>query len=215
MGDHCSHVERANAVIALCMRAAAKMGDVRNEADFLLYVGKAEIFQPQIQVTDGSTVFERNNGIKPITASDLMILSDAKDPERVKELIAGMKEDDAELMQSIANRIEELIEEHLIGADKRARYNAAHRMKKEEARTVTDFQVSIGDTVSYLGKRWLVQGTAEVRKGEPAKLQLKRLEGSTVIKSVATYLVRPMATQRPQNLLPREQDAVVGKIVLY
>ena len=215
VGDHCSHVERANAVIALCMRAAAKMGDVRNEADFLLYVGKAEIFQTQIQVTDGSTVFERNNGIKPITASDLMILSDAKDPERVKELIAGMKEDDAELMQSIANRTEELIEEHLIGADKRARYNAAHRMKKEEARTVTDFQISIGDTVSYLGKRWLVQGTAEVRKGEPAKLQLKRLEGSTVIKSVATYLVRPMATQRPQNLLPREQDAVVGEMVLY
>ena len=215
VGDHCSHVERANAVIALCMRAAAKMGDVRNEADFLLYVGKAEIFQTQIQVTDGSTVFERNNGVKPITAGDLMILSDARDPERVKQLIAGMKEDDAELMQSIANRCEELIEEHLIGADKRARYNAAHRMKKEEARTVTDFGISVGDTVSYLGKRWLVQGADEVRKGEPAKLQLKRLDGSTVVKSVATYLVRPMATQRPQNLLPREQAAVLGEMVLF
>ena len=144
-----------------------------------MYVGKAEIFQTQIQVTDGSTVFERNNGVKPITAGDLMILSDARDPERVKQLIAGMKEDDAELMQSIANRCEELIEEHLIGADKRARYNAAHRMKKEEARTVTDFGISVGDTVSYLGKRWLVQGADEVRKGEPAKLQLKRLDGST------------------------------------
>ena len=140
MGDHCSHVERANAVIALCTRAATEMGDVRNEADFLLYVGKAEIFQTQIQVTDGSTVFERNNGVKPITAGDLMILSDARDPERVRQLIAGMKEEDAELVQSIANRCEELIEEHLIGADKRARYNAAHRMKKEEARTATDFK---------------------------------------------------------------------------
>jgi hypothetical protein len=180
-----------------------------------LYVAKAEIFQTQIQVTDGSTVFERNNGVKPITAADLMILSDAKDPERVKQLIADMKEDDAELMQSIANRTEELIEEHLIGADKRARYNAAHRMKKEEARTVTDFQVSVGDTVSYLDKRWLVQGAAEVREGEPAKLQLKRLDGSTVVNSVATYLVRPMATQRPQNLLPREQGAVVGDVVLF
>jgi hypothetical protein len=29
VGDHCLHVERANAVIALCMRAAAKMGDAR------------------------------------------------------------------------------------------------------------------------------------------------------------------------------------------
>ena len=118
----------------------------------------AEIFQTQIQVTDGGTVFERNNGVKPITAGNLMILSDARDPERVKQLIAGMKEDDAELMQSIASRCEQLIEEHLIGADKRARYNAAHRMKKEETWTVTDFQVSVGDTISYLGKRWLVQG---------------------------------------------------------
>ena len=54
-----------------------------------------------------------------------------------------------------------------------------------------------------------------MRKGEPAKLQLKRLEGSTVVKSVATYLVRPMATQRPQNLLPREQGAVIGEMVLF
>ena len=158
---------------------------------------------------------ERNNGVKPITASDLMILSDARDPERVKQLIAGMKDDDADMVQSIADRCEEFIEEHLIEADKRARYNAAHRMKREEARTVTDFGISKGDTVSYLGKRWLVQGATEVRKGEPAKLQLKRLDGSTVVKSVATYLVRPMATQRPQNLLPREHGAVVGAMVLF
>ena len=88
-------------------------------------------------------------------------------------------------------------------------------MKKEEARTVTDFGIGEGDTVSYLGKRWLVQGTAEVRKGEPAKLQLKRLDGSTVMKTVGTYLVRPVATQRPQNLLPRKQGAVVGEMVLF
>ena len=89
VGDHCSHVEGANAVSALCMRAAAKMGDVRCEADFLLYVGKAETFQTQIQVTDGSTVFERNNGVKPITASDLMILfGEANGYAKTTELIA-------------------------------------------------------------------------------------------------------------------------------
>ena len=60
-----------------------------------------------------------------------------------------------------------------------------------------------------------MQGAAEVRKGEPAKLQLKRLDGSTVIKSVATYLVRPMATQRPQNLLTRKKEAVIGEMVLF
>jgi hypothetical protein len=54
-----------------------------------------------------------------------------------------------------------------------------------------------------------------VRKGESAKLQLKRLDGSTVVKPVATYLVMPMATQRPQNLLPREQAVVVGEMVLF
>ena len=54
-----------------------------------------------------------------------------------------------------------------------------------------------------------------MREGEPAKLQLKRLDGSIVVKSVVTYLVRPMATQRPQNLLPREQTAVVGEMVLF
>ena len=36
-----------------------------------------------------------------------------------------------------------------------------------------------------------------------------------MVKSVATYLVRPMATQRPQNLLPREQAAVVGEMILF
>ena len=128
------------------------MGDVRNEADLLLYVGKVEIFQTQIQVSEGSTVFERSNGA---TAGDLTIVSDARDPERVKQLIAGMKEHDANLMQSISNRCADLFEEHLIGADKRARYYAAHHMKKEDARSVTDFGISVGDTVSYLGKRWL------------------------------------------------------------
>ena len=54
-----------------------------------------------------------------------------------------------------------------------------------------------------------------MRKGESAKLQLKRLDGSTVVKPVATYLVMPMATQRPQNLLPREQAVVVGEMVLF
>ena len=64
-----------------------------------------------------------------------------------------------------------------------------------------------------MGHKWTVKEMAEARNREPAKLLLQKGDGSTEKYWVATYLVRPLATMRMQNVLPAEVSLkVVGKI---
>ena len=219
VGHHCSHVERANAVIAATMRAAAKMDDVQCDTDFELYVAFAETVQTQVNESDDTTIFERVNGVKPITTADLIIASDAGREDVVAALLSEMDKNDEKVTKAVAARCNELASLHMLGSEKRARYNMANRTKKEAARTVTDYGIELGETVSYLGHKWTVKEMAEARDREPAKLLLQKGDGSTEKYWVATYLVRPLATMRVQNLLPAEVSVkAVGNIhatVLY
>ena len=219
VGHHCSHVERANAVIAGTMRAAAKMGDVQCNTDFELYVAFAETVQTQVNVSDDTTIFERVNGVKPITTADLVLASDAGRKDVVAALLSEMDKNDAKVMKAVADRCDELVGLHRLGSEKRARYNMANRTKKECARTVTDYGIEKGEVVSYLGHKWTVVEVSEAREKQPAKLLLQKGDGSVEKYWVATYLVRPLATQRVQNVLPAGVSVKalgeVGATVLY
>ena len=144
VGHHCSYVERANPVIAATMRAAAKMGGVQCNTDFELYVAFAETVQSRVNESDDTTIFERVNGVKPITAADLIIASDAGREDVVAALLSEMDKKDGKVMHAVAARCNELVSLHRLGSEKRARYNMANRTKKEAACAVTDYGIKLG-----------------------------------------------------------------------
>ena len=74
LGSHSIQVERSIAVTRKVIRHAGKHADMTCSRDFEVFIAAAQIEANQLDVADGSTVFERTRVCKAISSNDLIRL---------------------------------------------------------------------------------------------------------------------------------------------
>ena len=72
LGSHSKYVERSNVLIRKVLKQAEKYADMTCARDLEVFIASAYIEATQLVVADGTTVFERTRGIKPISTQDLI-----------------------------------------------------------------------------------------------------------------------------------------------
>ena len=223
LGSHCHHAERSIAVIRKVVHQAEKYGDVRSAQDLELFVASAQIEANQVAVSDGSTVFERTRGVKAMSNEELMAVKVMPRSEFV-EAVCKMQPQDRAMLEMLRDRCDAIMAERRLQQGKRAEYNYAYRLGKEESRNVQDMTgpggLVLGCEVSYKGDRYRMLEAVPDGQWPPAKVWLQGVLSATNCKWVAFNQVRPLSEDREPLLLPRGSwlDAaglLPGAVVVY
>ena len=72
LGSHSKYVERSNVLIRNALKRAEKYADLTCARDLEVFIASAQIEAIRLAVSDGTTVFERTRGIRPISTQDLI-----------------------------------------------------------------------------------------------------------------------------------------------
>ena len=117
---------------------------------------------------------------------------------------------DANYVKMVSAQITELLSYEMVLRDETARRNNLRRDKMNgQFVLATQFDLKVGDQVSYDGKKWKIAGV-DGPVGSPPVAHLESDTGKT--KDVRYDFLKPLAVTRPVNL--RAQEIIDRKFVL-
>lgn len=208
-GSHCNFVERAVSIVRKVLFQMEVLGDVVTDRDVQLAVAYAQIEANQVNVTDGSTVFERTRGYRASTAKDLLAVKGMSDGELCRA-VKKLTKVDGEMVTAMKDRCDALMGEHKIQQEKRARYNYGYRVSKEGKKTNAENYMTmeegleLGSKVSYQGNKYfMLDEKATNEQGKPVEVFLRSCLDETDEKWVVFSEVRPLAVSEQMLVLPR------------
>ena len=187
-------------------------GNITTSLHCELYIAMAQVRANQRLVTADATAHERAFGIKAVTAEEILRVKDYNQDELVA-VVNRLKPLDADFIAALALRCLELVEYKTLHADQKARYNFAKRLALEANRTQTCYNLAahMNQLVNINGdSKWTLIGLS--KDSPPARALIKR---NDVEKWVKSEMIRPLAGDRHEILLPSEDEFVDGTLVFY
>ena len=206
LGSHSKYVERSNVLIRKVLKQAEKYADLTCARDLEVFIASAQIEANQLAVSDGTTVFERTRGIRPISTQDLISIRAMPDSDYAAA-VKSMKCHERHMIDLLRDRCSALMAERLVQQEKRAEYNFASALNAEAAKNVHDMAahegMSLHDTVSYKGDCYVMERAEPDGDWPPSRVFLRSPVSPSNAKWVAWSAVRPLAIDREPLLLPR------------
>ena len=206
LGSHSKYVERSNVLIRKVLKQADKYADLTCARDLEVFIASAQIEANQLAVADGTTVFERTRGIRPISTQDLISIRAMPDCEYAAA-VKAMKCHEKHMIDLLRDRCSALMAERLVQQEKRAEYNFSSALNAEATKNVHDMSVHEGmglhDTVSYKGDCYVMELAEPEGEWPPSRVFLRSPVSPSNAKWVAWSAVRPLAIDREPLLLPR------------
>ena len=212
LGGHAPGVEQRHRVISKAIRGGEGKGNINSALHLGLYIAMAQVRVNQRLVTAGSTAHERAFGSKPVTAEELLRIKDYTQDELVAT-VNRLKPFDADFIRALALRCLELVDYKNLKADQTARYNFGKRLASEANRVQTCYNLAArtNSLVSINGdSKWTLVALSSDTL--PTRALIKR---NDVEKWVKSEIIRPLAGDRIELLLPSEDEFVDGALVFY
>jgi hypothetical protein len=182
-------------------------GNIRTQDDVEMYLATAKRRHDQ-EGAASTTPFECLTGQKPAGRMNMALLKEA--PAEVQKV---MGEEELQFCERIKQHTEQLMDVNLWERDNVARNNTRRR-HQENARAPkhTHFDMKEGDQVSYQGKLFVLGKSTGSAENKPITSEILDKKGNA--KRVQYKDLKPAATPRPGNYLPREPPAT-GAFVMW
>ena len=212
LGGHSPGVEQRHRFISKVLHGGEAKGNITTSLHCELYIAMAQVRANQRLVTAGATAHERAFGIKAVTTEEILRVKDY-DQDELVAVINRLKPLDADFVTALALRCLELVEYKTLHADQKARYNFAKRLALEGNRTQTCYNLAahMNQLVSINGdSKWTLIDLS--KDTPPARALIRR---NDVEKWVKSEMIRPLAGDRHEILLPTEDEFVDGTLVFY
>ena len=188
LGSHSKYVERSNVLIRKVLKQAEKYADLTCARDLEVFIASAQIEANQLAVSDGTTVFERTRGIRPISTQDLISIRAMPDSDYAAA-VKAMKCHEKHMIDLLRDRCSALMAERLVQQEKRAEYNFASALNAEAAKNVHDMAAHEGmglhDTVSYKGDCYVMERAEPDGDWPPSRVFLRSPVSPSNVKWVA------------------------------
>ena len=202
-------VERRHGPLSLCLADGFASGKIRSREDFEVYLSTARI--------------KVNHTSQPgrISPHQLMTGQPARSVQewsRMQETLvmpANIEQDGVDLSEMITEQCKYLLQYELLCRDEKARRNATRRNSVASKSSMkTEYDLRIGDEVSYDGKRYKLEAVTENNEGRPITASLRKHDGTGRPRHARYDQLRPCGVALPTRDIPREPPAE-GDLVFY
>ena len=133
LGSHSKYVERSNVLIRKVLKQAEEYADLTCARNLEVSIAGVQIEANQLAVADGTTVFERTRGIRPISTQDLISIRAMSDSEYAAA-VKAMKCHEKHMIDMLRDRCSALMAERLVQQEKRAECIFASALNAEASK---------------------------------------------------------------------------------
>ena len=202
-------VERRHGPLSLCLADGFASGKIRSREDFEIYLSTARI--------------KVNHTSQPgrISPHQLMTGQPARSVQewsRMQETLVmpeKIGKEGMDLAEMITEQCKYLLQFELLCRDEKARRNATRRNSVASKSSMkTEYDLRVGDEVSYDGKRYKLEAVTENNEGRPITASLRRHDGTGRPRHARYDQLRPCGTALPTRDIPRDPPEK-GNLVFY
>ena len=194
------------------LKQAEKCPDLTCARDMDVVIASARIGANRLTVADGTTVFERTRGIRPISTQDSISIR-AMAHSEYATAVRATKCHEKHMIDLLRDRCSALMAERLVQQEKRAEYNFASALNSEASKNVHDMAahegMSLHDIVSYKGGCYVMERAEPGGDWPPSRIFLRGPVSPSNAKWVDWLAFRPLAVVASQIISDCGSDDVI------
>ena len=196
---HHAVVERRNKIMGKFIDVALSKGDLNTIDDLQMYCAAASTACNLQHICNGHTVLKYLTGEIPRTHRDTVVYSD------IPTILQQLDTDFLRQLKSLLTEANDLVH---IPRDDDARYSAMVRDANAERQVLTQFDLRIGDEVSYNGDKYELLELSPLAPSGPAKAVFRAVTHDTeTTRTVLCSELRPLASPHPEHLFTTLTDS--------
>ena len=208
--QHHSLIENKHKVLDATLDMAFNKGDIQNEDDLEFYSSQAMARNNLDMLTDTATAFERVTGEVPRTLMDMA--SSERQPAEVRQF----KPADALFI----NRLKDFVHENMswlrLVNSERVRKDVSHKLAGAKNKLTTQFDLRVGDMVSYRGAAVKILALMHPSKHGYSKAEVRTVTHDSDTTDTVNFAdLTPLGDVRPELMVPRDIDMSPGRLVFF
>ena len=208
--QHHSLIKNKHKVLDATLDMAFNKGDIQNEDDLEFYSSQAMARNNLDMLTDTATAFERVTGEVPRT------LMDMASSDRLPTEVRQFKPVDALFINKLKDFVHENMGWLRMVNSERLRKDVSHKLAGAKHKLTTQFDLRVGDTVSYRGAAVKILQLMHPSKHGFSKALVRTVTHDSDSTDTVNFAdLTPLGDVRPELMVPRDIDMTPVRLIFF